>query len=251
MVQSRRIVIALKRVLRARGLSYERVAAHLALSVSSVKRMFATNAFSLERLEMVCDLAGVDLLELAQLADAERLRVASLTVDQERELVGDPVLLLVAVCAFNRWPFERIRKEYRLSEAALTKLLIRLDRMGLIELLPGNRIRLRIARSFAWLPDGPIHRFFVARLQTEFLSGDFELGRDMHRFAWGMLADESAAALRGKMAELLETFDELTRGDEVKPHDASHGTCLLVALRRWEPAAFAEMRRPASGGRGA
>ena len=74
--------------------------------------------------------------------------------------------------------------------------------MGLIELLPGNRIRLRIARNFAWLPDGPIQRFFVERVQSEFLSGHFAPDRDLHRFAWGLLSAESAAVLRTKMAEL-------------------------------------------------
>lgn len=243
MVQSKRIVSALKQVLKARGIAYDQVARHLGLSLSSVKRMFSTGAFSLERLEMVCDLAAVDLLELARLADAQRLQVSSLTVDQEREIVSDPALLLVAVCAFNRWPFEKILEHYRLSSPELTRLLIRLDRMGLIELLPGNRIRLRIARSFTWLPDGPIHRFFVERVQSEFLTGAFAADRDLHRFAWGMLSAESAAVLRTKMAELVESFDDLTRGDEVRPDDAAHGTCLLVALRQWHPAGFDAMRR--------
>ena len=247
MVQSKRIVNALKQVLKTRGIAYEQVAGHLALSLSSVKRMFSTGAFSLERLEMVCDLADVDLLELARLADAQRLQVSSLTVDQERELVSDPALLLVAVCAFNRWPFEKILDYYRFSAPALTKLVIRLDRMGLIELLPGNRIRLRISRSFAWLPDGPIHRYFVERVQSEFLSGAFAPDRDLHRFAWGMISPESAVVLRTKMAELVETFDDLTRGDEVRPDDAARGTCLLVALRQWQPAGFVAMRRADDG----
>ena len=155
MAQSQRIVDALKRALKAHGVSYAQVARRLELSESSVKRLFSTGGFSLARLEAVCDLVGLDLLELARQADAQRFRVPALTVDQEQEFVGDPALLLVAVCALNRWPFERILDRYRFTEPRLVGLLARLDRMGLIELLPGNRIRLRIARNFAWLPDGP------------------------------------------------------------------------------------------------
>ena len=243
MVQSKRMVEALKQQLKAHGISYQEVARHLELSVSSVKRMFSTSAFTLARFEMVCDLAGVDLLELARLADGQRLQVSSLTVEQERDLVGDPALLPVAVSALNRWSFEKILGHYRISAPELTRLLVRLDRMGLIELLPGNRIRLRVARNFAWLPDGPIHRFFIERVQSEFLSGEFAPDRDLHRFAWGMLSAESAAALRARMAELMEAFDDLTRGDEVRPDDAARGTCLLVALRQWEPAGFRALRR--------
>ena len=244
MVQSKRIVEALKLALRTHGVSYAQVARGLALSESSVKRLFSTGAFSLHRLEAVCDLAGLDLLELARQADAQRYRMPALTVDQERELVGDPALLLVAVCALNRWPFERILERYRFDPPRLVALLARLDRMGLIEFLPGNRIRLRIARNFAWLPDGPIHRFFVDRLQSEFLAGAFEPERDVHRVAWGMLSAESATALRTRIATLSDAFDELTRGDEVRPDTGARGTCLLVALREWEPSPFRAMRRP-------
>ena len=243
MVHTRRLLEALKHALRARGVSYAQVARGLGLSESSVKRLFSTGGFSLARLEAVCDLAGLDLLELARQADAQRFRMPALTVDQERDLVADPALLLVAVCALNRWPFGRILERYRFTTPGLVRLLARLDRMGLIELLPGNRIRLRIARNFAWLPDGPIHRYFVDRLQSEFLAGDFQPERDVHRVSWGMLSHESASALRGRITELTDTFDELTRGDEVRADSAARPTCLLVALREWEPSPFRAMRR--------
>ena len=177
MVQSKRIVQALKGVLKERRVSYDQVARHLDLSLSSVKRLFSTGGFTLERVEAICDLAGVDFLELARLAEAQRLEVASLTEDQERELIGDPALLLVAICALNRWRFGRIVQHYQLSEPRLIQLLARLDRMGLIELLPGNRIKLRVARNFAWLPGGPIHRYFRGPRAERLLVGSFRTGQ--------------------------------------------------------------------------
>ena len=198
MVQSKRIVRALKEALKARRISYGQVAQHLGLSLSSVKRLFSAGSFSLARLEEVCNLAGIDLLDLARVADENRLRVSSLTAEQERQLVSDPALLLTAVCVFNRSTYERILRNYRFSEVQLTKLLVRLDRMGLIELLPDNRIRRRIARNFAWLPGGPIHRYFVERVQGEFLSGAFDPDRDAQRFAWGMVSEQSATAVAGE-----------------------------------------------------
>ena len=242
MVQSKRLVNALKETLKSRDITYAEVAEHLDLSLSSVKRQFSTQRFSLHRLEQVCDLAGIDLLELARIAEERRLRVAALTEDQERQLVSDPALLLTTVCVLNRWTFERIVERYGFSTLQLTNLLVRLDRIGLIELLPAKRIRLRVARNFAWLPGGPIHRYFVDRVQGEFLSGEFDPDRDLHRFSWGMLSDPSAAQLRGKIAEVMDAFDDLTRRDEVRADAAAAGTCFLVALRRWEPTAFQSLR---------
>ena len=234
---------ALKGILKSRDITYAQVADHLGLSLSSVKRQFSSKRFSLHRLERVCDLAGIDLLELARLAEDRRLRVASLTEEQERLLVSDPALLLTTVCVLNRWTFERIVAHYGFSTVQLTNLLVRLDRIGLIELLPAKRIRLRIARNFAWLPGGPIHRYFVDRVQGEFVAGEFDPSRDLHRFSWGMLSDPSAAQLRGKIAEVMDAFDDLTRRDEVRAEAAAAGTCFLVALRRWEPTAFQTIRQ--------
>ena len=223
MVQSKRLVNALKETLKSRDITYAEVAGHLGLSLSSVKRQFSTQRFSLHRLEQVCDLAGIDLLELARVAEERRLRVASLTEDQERQLVSDPALLLTTVCVLNRWTFERIVERYGFTTVQLTNLLVRLDRIGLIELLPAKRIRLRVARNFAWLPGGPIHRYFVDRVQGEFLSGEFDPDRDLHRFSWGMLSDPSAAQLRAKIAEVMDAFDDLTRRDEVRADAAAGG----------------------------
>ena len=70
---------------------------------------------------------------------------------------------------------------------------------------------------------------------------------DLHRVAWGMLSAESATTLRTRIAALTDAFDELTRGDEVRPDTGARGTCLLVALREWEPSPVRAMRRPVDG----
>lgn len=244
MSQSQRMVTALKGLLKERRIAYEQVAGHLNLSLSSVKRLFASGAFTLQRIEAICDLAGIDVLELARHAEARRARLPRLTEAQERELVSDPLLLLVAICVLNRWTFEQIVAHYRVTEPEAIVRLARLDRMGLIELLPGNRIKLRIDRDFAWLLDGPIFRYFVDHVQTELLSGQFKPRRDLHRFAWGLLTAESARSLHAKVEDLVEAFNDSTHVDEMLPdQDETKGTCLLVALREWEPASFRAMRR--------
>ena len=66
---------------------------------------------------------------------------------------------------------------------------------------------------------------------------------DVHRFAWGMLSPESAALIKERIADLLDTFDTRTRSDEVRARTSHSGTCLLVAMRDWEPSGFEALRR--------
>ena len=156
MLAHSRFVDALKKSVRQRGLTYAALARELRLSEASVKRMFSKRDFTLNRLDEVCRYARIEFSELARaLARAETL-ISALTYEQESEIVSDKKLFLVAVCALNHVTFEQIVDRYDLTPAECVKLLTRLDRLKFIELQPGNRIRLLVSRTFAWLPDGPI-----------------------------------------------------------------------------------------------
>ena len=235
MQQTQRLMTALKQQLRQRGITYEEVAGHLELSTSSIKCLFSAGGLTIERPDSIC--------ELAREAETDRLRLRNLTEEQEREIVSDPKLLLVSICVHNRWGFNEILEHYDLTEHELIRALAKLDGLGILDLLPGNRIRLRVSRTFTWLPNGPIHRFFVRNVQREFLARRFEKPGDAHRFAWGLLSQASSERVNMKLNELLDLFDECTRSDEVTPGGTSSGTCLLVALRESEPRGFRDLRR--------
>lgn len=111
-----------------------------------------------------------------------------LTADKEAKLVGDPKLLLVTVCALNRWTAAEISSEYRLTPAEVLKYLLVLDRMGLIELLPGDRVRPLVARDFDWLPEGPIRRYFMDHALGDFLGSRFGDAEETLEFVHGLIA---------------------------------------------------------------
>jgi transcriptional regulator with XRE-family HTH domain len=242
MTQANRIIDVLKDALRANGVTYDQVAMHLGLSTSSVKRLFSRGGFTLARLEEVAEIAGVDLVELARRGEERRAKTHALTHAQESELVRDPRLVLVAICALNRWRFKDILDVYQFGEPELIGLLVSLDKLGLIELLPSNRIRLLIERDFSWLPQGPIHHFFVRQFQAQFLSGEFSGASDVYEFRWGMVAPEHAMVFSQQLRAGLENFTEFSRMDEVRPRGNTNGMCLLVAFKEWEPEEFQGMR---------
>ena len=156
MPQSPIIIETLKRALKQHGLTYAQVASQLSLSEASVKRMFASRHFTLERLDAVCALMHLEISDLFHMLEAQRQRLTHLTEAQEQELVADPKLFLVAVCTRNRWQFAEILEHYAFSTTELIQLLARLDRINFIELLPNNRIKLAVAPDFRWLPTGPV-----------------------------------------------------------------------------------------------
>ncbi len=237
------LINTLKRELKRQGKTYRDVGTALDLSEPSVKRLFATGQFTLERLVEVCGLLGLSLAELAQEADQGQQRIHTLSDGQERELVSDMRLLLVAVCALNHWTMAQMLQAYRLSEAECVQLLLRLDRLGLIALLPGNRIRLNVARDFDWLRDGPIRRYFREQGLPEFIDSGFRTPGESLDFVHGMLTESARAKLELELRQLRARFALLHEESLAAPLPQRRGTGLLLALREWEPAAFSALRR--------
>ena len=102
------LVDALKRMLRGRGITYAALAHRLDLSEASVKRMFSRRDFTLQRLEEVCQEAGIDFAELVHTATDEQAGMTHLTIEQEQEIVSDPRLMLIALGAVGNWTFDDI-----------------------------------------------------------------------------------------------------------------------------------------------
>lgn len=248
MTETQQLIATIKKVLRARGLAYRDVASALELSEPSVKRMFATGHLSLERLAKVAGLLGLSLAELTQEAAASVPKLSALSVAQETELVADSRLLLVAACALNHWTLADIVGHYRLDEAECLRYLLRLDRMRLIDLLPGNRIRINVARDFDWLPDGPIRRYFQQRAEGDFLADGFDQGGEAHFFVHGMLTPEAVAQFQAQLRQLRKRFAALHDESLHAPIGARRGIGLLLAMREWEPPDFAALRRPGDAG---
>lgn len=238
---------ALKQALKGRGMTYRDVARGLDLSEASVKRLFSRNDFTLVRLERICALLELSLGDLLRLAEAGQSVISELTDAQERELMADRKMLLMAILVINGWTYEQILGDYTLSAQEVVGYLVRLDRLKLIDLLPRNRIRLRISRNFTWRKDGAIERFFEHQVVGEFLRHRFDGANSLRRFVFGVLSKRSMTLLRRRLDQVVREFNELHQEDLQLPPGARRGTSLLLAARRWAPSVFADLERERRG----
>lgn len=238
-----RIIAAMKRLLKAHGITYRELARRLGLSEPAVKRMFSVQSFTLERVAEVAAILGMTVAELADEAGRTAPRLSTLTPVQEEELVSEPRLLLVAACVLNGWTPPEIQETYAFTKAEIVKLLVRLDRMGLLSLLPGDRVRLSVARDFEWLRGGPIERFFRGHEKQDFLASDFTGEGEALTFFFAMLTPAARARLREHIDRLRQAVSDLHRESLAAPFAERSGLCLLVAHRPWEPKGFAALRR--------
>ncbi len=173
MAERTQIVAELKRALRAGGHTYADVAQKLKLSEASVKRLFSQCDLSLERIDAICELLRVSFSELLEQGRDRAAPTAQLTLAQESEIVSDLKLLFITWLVLIRTPFEEMVQTYRFSEREALRYLLQLDRLKVIELQPGNRVRLLVSRHFSWRVAGPVQRYIHQKILREFLGGSF------------------------------------------------------------------------------
>ncbi|MPQ66607.1 MULTISPECIES: helix-turn-helix transcriptional regulator [unclassified Pseudomonas] len=238
------LIATIKQRLKSAGMTYRDVAQALDLSEPSVKRLLASGRLTVERLAQFCDLLGLTMAELLQESEASAPRLQMLTHEQEAQLVSNEKLLLVVVCALNQWSLEDMVSAYHLSKAECIKHLLVLERMGLADLKPGNRIRLLVARDFDWLPDGPIRHFFVQQGLPDFMASRFDLADETLDFAHGMLTKAAYVQLQVEMHRLRGKLAALHSESLSAPLSEKRGTALLLAMRVWEPRVFRKLKRP-------
>ena len=243
MTQVTAIIDTLKHVLKNHRLTYADVARKLGMSEANIKRMFSSNRFTLERLEDICSLMQMDLSDLINLHEESRQRITRLTLEQEQELIRDLKLLFIAVSVRNRLSFHDIIGNYQISKTECIRYLAKLDRLKIIDLLPGNRIKLRIDENFRWLPNGPIERFFESQIQDQFLKSDFTHAQSQRLFQFGLMSDASIQVMLGKIGVLAKDFMDLHRQDAGLPLEQRHNIGFMLALRPWELGVFQPLRR--------
>jgi transcriptional regulator with XRE-family HTH domain len=228
--QSVYLVDALKRALKDQGMTYADVAAALGVSHASIKRIFAQRSFTLERIEQLCELIGISFLDLARLAEEGRPSAPDTLSDtQEQALVDEPILLFTYHLLLGGWTVARIELDYKVDQALLIPALVKLERMGLIHLLPGNAVRLMTARNIKWRPGGPIRRFFDQRVKEEFLDHDFSSPGSVWEFEIGELSEASRALLARRIANLFREVRDLIAHDAALPAGVKANVGLLIA----------------------
>lgn len=234
---------ALKMHLKARGMTYADVARALRVSEPTVKRIFAGRNCTLKRLDEMCDVLQVELAELTRnLPRAARL-ISQLTKAQEEQLMSDPALLCVAACAMHQMRLDEIVRLYRMEESHCLRLLLRLEKIGILELHENNRIRLRLSRAFSWIPDGPMMQF-VKSQATDFFGHAFDGPGELMRLVSVRLSAEAQVALLKKIEQVVQEYAEQHAADSRLPLAQRHAVTVLLGVRAWEPKAFKSLRGP-------
>ncbi len=239
------LVAVLKRELKAAGITYAALARDLGMAESSVKRMFsASGDMPLSRIDAICRVLKLDFADLSRRVAEQEPLLDELTLEQERAVVADRQLLLVAICCLSHWTLEQIVGTYCLSEPECIRAMVQLDRLGLIDLRPGNRYHLKLAKGFRWRPNGPVMEFFRAEVIDDYFSGGFDGESEMLLVVNGQIGRGLANAFRERLARIGQDFAQQHIADQKLLAEQRRPYTMVIGMRSWLMAAFRDLLRP-------
>jgi hypothetical protein len=143
----------------------------------------------------------------------------------------------------NEWKFQDIVSAFQMDDNELIDILLRLDRLKIIEYRPPHRVRKLTSRNFSWRTDGPVHKFFVTRFVPEYFQSAFGASGDAFRFVGGTLSAESLSRFAASLERLASEFESLARHDARLPLERRNGCSAILAVRSWEFSEFTRLRR--------
>ena len=237
------LVAALKKELKTAQMTYADLAQALGMAESSVKRMLARGDMPLSRVDAICRALKLDFAELARRVADEQPLLKELTAEQERAVVQDEKLLLVAINVLSGWTLEQMTAAYRLTEAEVVKYLAQLDRIGIIELKPLNRYRLKVAKTFRWRPHGPVMQYFREHVVLDYFGGGFDGGGEHLQLVHGTISRALAPSFVERLQRLAQDFAQQHQTDQKLKATEVEGYTLVLAMRCWEFEAFTRLRR--------
>jgi transcriptional regulator with XRE-family HTH domain len=244
MTETNRIIVALKRALRSRGITYAMLAKRISLSEPSVKRILSRGSLSLPRLERICDATGISLEELIRpVSSAPSETSSTLTAAQETALAADPQLLACFYLLTNGHTPREVATELGGDEKQLRRWLVKLDNLQLVELRARLGARLRVHVPISWRDDGPIRRTYEQQVREEFMHSTFQAPDEVLHFRSAEMSEASRMVLMRKLVKLTADFNELAELDRHLPSREKRSVALMMTCRPWVWSMFDGLRR--------
>ncbi|MGF7148183.1 transcriptional regulator with XRE-family HTH domain [Sphingomonas zeicaulis] len=166
------LLAALRRALRGAGWTQSRLAAELGVGSATVKRWLHGRGLSLNTLGRLATLAGTSL---AELTDESRLAAQEndhLTLAQEEALTQDPNISTIFFLIVKGWPLSEATEGFHIPPEVVERHVAKLERLALVDRLPGGRVRARLSPAHAW-QRVPMRRHFERNLKQFFSSIDY------------------------------------------------------------------------------
>lgn len=213
----RAIVEVVKAALKRRGMTYKDFAALMEMPESTVKKMFIASDWSYSRLAGICTALDLDLADLLSVVKAQQVLDVAFTPKQEKLFAAEPHAFAVFWhLVFERRSTDEVMKLLKLPKEGVFRILRRLDNLKLLELQPGNVVKLPRVVPVRWGAVSPFLRELKQRWAVCTVADASDANRrsdDLLVLQYFQLQTSSLVELRQAVKELEDRFARMTARD--------------------------------------
>ncbi|QDK38055.1 helix-turn-helix transcriptional regulator [Bdellovibrio sp. NC01] len=243
--KSKALLHTLRNLVKNSDQTYEDLARKMDLSADTIKRLLSGKIpISLERVSEICDHIGIDVFELARLAKfGQKEEHPILSLAQEKMLAEDEATFAVYYLITMGFTFDRMLTEYTFSKVQLTKIALKLEKLGILELHPNNKLKMLVYRKIRWHMNGPLHNKYMILWATSFAKEVYQTTDSYKYFFNFPLSNDSKAEVLRKIVKLCREIEYLSEMDLNVRNRASTSMNLLIGARQWMPEVTRQFQR--------
>lgn len=158
----------IKARLKEMKITYAELADGIGMSESGVKKIFTGSDGSFQRLAQICKYAGISLSEIL---DSESRAEGVFSAEQQSAFLKEPeIFQLYWLLAYERRSLIDVENFLRLTKADSARQLQRLEQLGLLKVLAGQRLRLPSVEALQLNGDGPFMRKILQDWSQRFIA---------------------------------------------------------------------------------
>jgi len=139
--KSQRLKVAIKGLVKKKGLTYKDIAKLLDCSTPTVKRILGREELSLNRLLELCEILDVSLAELEELSKEESLQKEEFSPEQQKFLVQNRSYFAYLMELFDGKNPQEIQKNHGLRPLSTQRYLLGLEKQDLIKVSGSLKVK--------------------------------------------------------------------------------------------------------------
>ncbi len=225
------LIATLRQQLRLQGWTARRIAGHFAIGEATAKRWLAGKGLALDKLDALAGLCGLTLAELARETERPMPGLAQeLTLAQEKALSADIFIAFLFMTILGGNSPEEIARDFSVPAHDMDAALMRLERLALIDRLPGGRVRPLIDRAIVWRKT-PMRALFETYMKPQFLTMDFVGEQAVYACEVMKLSEQGAAMLAEAIEKHRRDVQALAEQDREITHLPRKWYGMLCAAR--------------------
>lgn len=215
------IMMTIKSHLKAKGITYQDLAAEIGMSESGIKKLFTAKDISLKRLGQIADIIDVSLANIFQSVEDQEIKNIKFSLTQEDTLCKNPLLFkFFWFLVVDELSIDEIRKQEKLSQEQVDRFLIKLERMDLIRLGKSKRVLSTHKGLLRWSSEGPLMKKINQEWSETLLKKVLQKSTDdpLHRLSYLKLSRESQEEFYHRINVLLNEFARVSHREKSVLH---------------------------------